>query len=225
MNRRWCIQLFLLLLVACSANVDTGDLATTGVTESLVATSKSPSTSQVVTTVRSSTTSSSRVFESQDFLVPFRFPIREGWTAFERTPSYGEVARGVRYLIITTLGPGDTEAWIEFVSSNPSAEMTEPIEISLGGRPGVSLDVEVSENAEPSDACQGEPCVRLLSLPPAANVGEFWGVPERYRDRIWLIETGDQTVALLTEASLEVFDEWWQEIEPALAAWEWVDQG
>jgi hypothetical protein len=135
-----------------------------------------------------------------------------------------EVARGVRYLIITTLGPGDTEAWIEFVSSNPSADPIEPTDISLGGRPGVAFDVEVSEDAEPSDACQGEPCVRLLSLPAAANVGEFWGVPDGYRDRIWLIETENETVALLTEASLGSFDDWWQEIEPALAAWEWLDQ-
>jgi hypothetical protein len=149
-------------------------------------------------------------------------PRPEGWGITEVGDFVVEIpVSGSQFLIFTTAGPPDTAGWLAKLQNDPNLAITEPMEAQLGSASGVMLDAELAEGATADPPCE-EPCATLFEAAPTPDANYGWVLLEGFRDRIWLVDIGGETVAVFAEARTGVFGDFLVEVEAALDELVWA---
>jgi hypothetical protein len=122
----------------------------------------------------------------------------------EYTPS-DDLDTGVtRALVVIDMGLGSVDETLRWFESEPAMATTERSTTMIGGVEGTTIDVSTSE---------------LVTVPDSGGQYEPDWI---YRTAVMDIE--GTTVAVLVEAHQDVFDEFWDDVQPALQSLTWAPE-
>ncbi len=120
-------------------------------------------------------------YVAEEFAVPFRFDVREGWRAFEYRTDLVTLGRGseniregeIVFRVLERVYdpesgtarrvPADVAAWLR---RHPELEVRSVTPDALGGLPGARVRVQAGDSATRAPGCE-TPCVPIA--PPAAD--------------------------------------------------------
>jgi hypothetical protein len=184
-------------------------------------------------------------YKVNDFKPALRFEVGTGWGALAPItadnlfliptgPEEGQLifTRPLRVLDSSDPGaprvvpaPDNVEVWVEYFQNHPNLETSDPMPVSVGGAPGVSIDVMATSvpGTYPRDLCGPQPCVPLLSSGDY-GVASYPG----WRDRFIIVgfEAVDgegETVVIDVSAPEDKFDEFLPRAQKVLNTVEWSD--
>jgi len=118
--------------------------------------------------------------------------------------------------------PENAEEWASWFQSHPHLDTSEPVQASVGGAPGVRIDVtdtSVPDNFPGLDYCLFS-CVPLF---PYGN-GNVVAFDPQYKDRFVIVDVEGETVVIDVAAPVEQFDEFLPKAQKVLDTVEWTER-
>jgi hypothetical protein len=126
-----------------------------------------------------------------------------GQALYLRPPGGGAIAFGLG-------GSRTVDDWVRFFTSEPAFEVSEPAPISLDGTDGYVFDVRLAAGANAADA----PAVlEDIELP--------WKVKEGSVERVWILDTPEEALAIVTGSSEADFEVWAATVGAAVQTLQW----
>ena len=87
--------------------------------------------------------------------------------------------------------------WIEFMTSNPALDATEPVSVDFGTVTGQQVELAVIQGATNICSDNGSNYVGLLTQPVEGRPSKY-GLPADQRMLVTVVDVGDRTVVMLT---------------------------
>ena len=87
--------------------------------------------------------------------------------------------------------------WIEFLTSHPALDATEPVSVDFGTVTGQQVELAVADSSTTVCSDHGSFYVGLLTQPVEGQPSEY-GLPSDQRLLVTVVDVGDRTVVMLT---------------------------
>jgi hypothetical protein len=87
--------------------------------------------------------------------------------------------------------------WIDFLTSHPGLDASEPVSVDFGTVTGQQLELAVPDGSTPSCEDNGSFYVGLLTQPVEGQPSQY-GLPADQRMLVTVVDVGDRTVVMLT---------------------------
>ncbi len=87
--------------------------------------------------------------------------------------------------------------WIEFMTSNPAFDATEPVSVDFGTVTGQQVELAVTEGSTATCPANGGFYVGFLTQPVEGRPSQY-GLPVDQRMLVTVVDVGDRTVVMLT---------------------------
>ena len=87
--------------------------------------------------------------------------------------------------------------WIEFLTSHPGLDASEPVSVDFGTVIGQQVELAVTEGSTSTCPANGGFYVGLLTQPVEGNPSQY-GLPADQRMLVTVVDVGDRTVVMLT---------------------------
>ncbi len=116
--------------------------------------------------------------------------------------------------------PKSADEWISWFQNHPNLEASEPVPVSVGGVPGVRIDITATSIPENyAEYCGGQPCVPLF--PTGATHMVSFAPHVGFKNRIVVVDVKGKPVVVDVSAPADKFDEFLLKAEKVLDTVKW----